>query len=68
YMFRSSDIMILTKIDLLPYLNFDVQRCLEYAKQVNPNMQIFQVSSTTGEGLEDWYGFLLGKVMAKVAR
>ncbi|MFM6269840.1 MAG: hydrogenase nickel incorporation protein HypB, partial [Dolichospermum sp.] len=67
YMFRSSDIMILTKIDLLPYLNFDVQRCLEYAKQVNPNMQIFQVSSTTGEGLEDWYGFLLGKVMAKVA-
>ncbi|MFM6071058.1 MAG: hydrogenase nickel incorporation protein HypB, partial [Dolichospermum sp.] len=35
YMFRSSDIMILTKIDLLPYLNFDVQRCLEYAKQVN---------------------------------
>ncbi|MFM6912547.1 MAG: hydrogenase nickel incorporation protein HypB, partial [Dolichospermum sp.] len=50
YMFRSSDIMILTKIDLLPYLNFDVQRCLEYAKQVNPNMQIFQVSSTTGEG------------------
>ncbi|MFM6255723.1 MAG: hydrogenase accessory protein HypB, partial [Dolichospermum sp.] len=52
---------------LLPYLNFDVQRCLEYAKQVNPNMQIFQVSSTTGEGLEDWYGFLLDKVMAKVA-
>ncbi|MFM6080018.1 MAG: hydrogenase nickel incorporation protein HypB, partial [Dolichospermum sp.] len=65
YMFRSSDIMILTKIDLLPYLNFDVRRCLEYAKQVNPNMQIFQVSSTTGEGLEDWYGFLLGKVIDK---
>jgi hydrogenase nickel incorporation protein HypB len=58
YMFRSSDIMILTKIDLLPYINFDVQRCIEYAKQVNPKIQIFQVSATTGEGLEDWYGWL----------
>ncbi len=62
YMFRSSDIMILTKIDLLPYINFDVQRCLEYAKQVNPNMQIFQVSSTTGEGLDEWYGWLSEQV------
>lgn len=62
YMFRSSDIMILTKIDLLPYINFDVQRCLEYAKQVNPNMQIFQVSSTTGEGLESLYNWLCQQV------
>jgi hydrogenase nickel incorporation protein HypB len=50
--------MILTKIDLLPYINFDVQRCIEYAKQVNPKIQIFQVSATTGEGLEDWYNWL----------
>jgi hydrogenase nickel incorporation protein HypB len=62
YMFRSSDIMILTKIDLLPYINFDVQRCLEYAEQVNPNMQIFQVSSTTGEGLDDLYNWLSQQV------
>jgi hydrogenase nickel incorporation protein HypB len=62
YMFRSSDIMILTKIDLLPYVNFDVQRCVKYARQVNPNMQIFQVSATTGAGLEDWYGWLSQKV------
>ncbi|MBD2442360.1 hydrogenase nickel incorporation protein HypB [Dolichospermum sp. FACHB-1091] len=62
YMFRSSDIMILTKIDLLPYINFDVQRCIEYAKQVNPKIQVFQVSATTGEGLEDWYGWLSQKV------
>lgn len=62
YMFRSSDIMILTKIDLLPYINFDVQRCIEYAKQVNPNMQIFQVSATTGAGLEGLYNWLSEQV------
>jgi hydrogenase nickel incorporation protein HypB len=51
--------MILTKIDLLPYLNFDVQCCIEYAKQVNPKIQIFQVSATTGEGLEGLYSWLI---------
>ncbi|WP_413172193.1 hydrogenase nickel incorporation protein HypB [Anabaena azotica] len=62
HIFRNSEIMILTKIDLLPYLQFDVQRCIEYAKQVNPKIQIFQVSSTTGEGLDDWYKFLFNSV------
>ncbi|MBD2569804.1 hydrogenase nickel incorporation protein HypB [Anabaena lutea] len=62
HMFRASEIMILTKIDLLPYVQFDVQRCIEYAKQVNPKMQIFQVSATTGEGLEDLYRWLNQKV------
>ncbi|AFZ57296.1 hydrogenase nickel incorporation protein HypB [Anabaena cylindrica FACHB-243] len=58
HMFRASQVMILTKIDLLPYVNFDVQRCIEYAKQVNPQMHIFQLSATTGVGLEDWYNYL----------
>ncbi|MEA5578176.1 hydrogenase nickel incorporation protein HypB [Anabaena sp. UHCC 0451] len=58
YMFRNSEIMILTKIDLLPYLQFDIQRCIEYAKQVNPQIQIFLVSATTGEGLDHWYAWL----------
>lgn len=62
YMFRSSDIMILTKIDLLPYINFDVQRCIEYAKQVNPKIQVFQVSATTGAGLEGLYNWLSEQV------
>ncbi|MCF4966057.1 hydrogenase nickel incorporation protein HypB [Nostoc sp. CMAA1605] len=63
HMFRASEIMILTKIDLLPYVNFDVQRCIEYAKQVNPQMQIFQVSATTGAGLDSWYKWLQEKVL-----
>ena len=58
HMFRASKVMILTKIDLLPYLQFDVDRCLEYARQVNPSIQIFQVSATTGAGLNDWYRWL----------
>ncbi|MGK7950691.1 MAG: hydrogenase nickel incorporation protein HypB [Xenococcaceae cyanobacterium] len=58
HMFRASKVMILTKIDLLPYLQFDVDRCLEYARQVNPHIQIFQVSAITGAGLNDWYRWL----------
>ncbi len=59
HMFRASDVMILTKIDLLPYVQFDVQRCIEYARQVHPKIQIFQVSATTGEGLNNWYQWLM---------
>ncbi|MFK0732218.1 MAG: hydrogenase nickel incorporation protein HypB [Gloeotrichia echinulata GP01] len=62
HMFRASEIMILTKIDLLPYLQFDLQKCLDYAKQVNPQIQIFQVSATTGSGLDNWYAWLSQKV------
>ncbi|MGB5593978.1 MAG: hydrogenase nickel incorporation protein HypB [Crocosphaera sp.] len=58
HMFRESKVMILTKIDLLPYVQFDVNKCLEYAKQVNPLLEIFQVSSLTGEGLSSWYTWL----------
>jgi hydrogenase nickel incorporation protein HypB len=66
HIFRNSEIMILTKIDLFPYLQFDVQLCIEYAKTVNPKIQIFQVSSTTGEGLEDWYKFLFNAVSPSI--
>ncbi len=58
HMFRASQVMILTKTDLLPYVPFDVDRCLAYARQVNPKIQIFQVSAITGNGLADWYTWL----------
>ncbi|TBR57533.1 hydrogenase accessory protein HypB [Westiellopsis prolifica IICB1] len=58
HMFRASEVMLLTKIDLLPYVQFDVQKCIEYAQQVNPQIQIFQVSAFTGIGLENWYKWL----------
>ncbi|KYC37863.1 hydrogenase accessory protein HypB [Scytonema hofmannii PCC 7110] len=62
HIFRASEVMILTKIDLLPYVQFDVQRCIEYAQQVNPHIRIFQVSALTGTGLDNWYSWLLSKL------
>ncbi|PAX52492.1 hydrogenase nickel incorporation protein HypB [Brunnivagina elsteri] len=59
HIFRSSQVMILTKIDLLPYVQFDVQKCIEYARRVNPQIQIFQLSAMTGTGLNDWYDWLM---------
>lgn len=57
-MFHAADIMLLNKIDLLPYLDFDVDKCIEYARQVNPGIQILQVSATSGEGMDDWYHWI----------
>lgn len=58
HMFRSAEIMLLNKIDLLPYLHFDVDRCIEYARSVNPGIRIFQVSAQTGTGMTTWYDWL----------
>jgi hydrogenase nickel incorporation protein HypB len=58
HMFRASEVMILTKIDLLPYVEFDVERCIDYARQVNPQIQVIQVSAITGVGLENWYKWI----------
>ena len=57
-MFFAADIMILNKIDLLPYLSFDVDKCIEYARRVNPDIQVLQVSATSGEGMDDWYQWI----------
>lgn len=58
HMFRASQLMLLNKIDLLPYLQFDVARCLAYAKEVNPQIEVLQVSATTGAGMSDWYDWI----------
>lgn len=57
-MFHAADVMILNKIDLLPYLKFDVAKCEEYARRVNPNIHILHVSATSGEGMEGWLDWL----------
>ncbi|MGH3631419.1 MAG: hydrogenase nickel incorporation protein HypB [Sciscionella sp.] len=58
HMFRAADLLLLNKIDLLPYLDFDVQRCLGFAHRVNPDIEVLKISATSGEGLEDWYSWL----------
>ena len=62
HMFRASQVMILNKIDLLPYVQFDVDTCIAYARQVNPKIQIIPVSATRGDHMEDWYRWLRGQV------
>ncbi|HMT93976.1 hydrogenase nickel incorporation protein HypB [uncultured Thiothrix sp.] len=57
-MFHAANLLLLNKIDLLPYLQFDVEKCIEYARRVNPSIQILQVSATTGEGMQQWYQWL----------
>ncbi len=57
-MFHAAGLMLLNKIDLLPHLDFDVNRCIEYARQVNPGIQVLRVSARSGEGLEHWYRWL----------
>ena len=58
HMFAASKLMILNKVDLLPYLNFDVEKCITYAKQVNPTIEVIQLSSQSGEGLQQWLDWL----------
>ena len=58
-MFAAAQLMLLTKTDLLPHLSFDVQRCMDYARRVNPGIRILQLSATTGEGMDAWLDWLL---------
>lgn len=57
-MFEGSQVCIINKIDLLPYVNFKVETAKNYAKQLNPNLVFFEVSATTGEGMDKWYEWL----------
>ncbi len=57
-MFHAADIMLLNKVDLLPHLDFDVEKCKEMARRVSPGIRIFEVSSRTGEGMDQWYAWL----------
>ena len=57
-MFYAADLMLLNKTDLLPYLQFDVDQCIDYARRVNPSIKVIQLSATTGEGMQEWYQWL----------
>lgn len=57
-LFNLSSAMLLNKIDLLPYVDFDVERAHRFASHLNTDLTIFDVSCRTGEGLEEWYQWL----------
>jgi hydrogenase nickel incorporation protein HypB len=65
-MFRAARLMLLNKVDLLPHLSFDVDRCLQYARRINPRIEVIRTSATTGEGLDGWLQWL--EAEAAIAR
>jgi hydrogenase nickel incorporation protein HypB len=66
-MFRVCDAALLNKIDLLPYLDYDIAAAREYIHQIKSDMPVFDVSAKTGEGFDAWIAWLKGKVTAKAA-
>jgi hydrogenase nickel incorporation protein HypB len=57
-MIAASDLLLINKVDLLPHLEFDVDRCIEYARRVNPEVETMLVSATTGEGVPAWLSWI----------
>ena len=62
--FTKSDVLLINKVDVLPYFNFDMQLVQEYAKKCNPNIKIFPICATTGEGVELFSNWLKEEVKA----
>ena len=58
FIFAESKVMILNKVDLLPYVNFSVERASAFARSVNKDIEIFTLSATTGQGMDAWYDWL----------
>ncbi|MFN7309643.1 MAG: hydrogenase nickel incorporation protein HypB, partial [bacterium] len=63
-MFAAASLMLLNKVDLLPHLNFDVNKALDYARRVNPKIEVLQVSATKGEGMDAWLDWLRARAAA----
>jgi hydrogenase nickel incorporation protein HypB len=58
HIFRAADTLVLSKADLLPHLEFDLGRCLEYARRINPKLKVVHLSALRAIGLEPWYAWL----------
>jgi hydrogenase nickel incorporation protein HypB len=64
-MFRECEAALLNKIDLLPYLDFDKEKAIDYIHQVHPQMPIFEISAKTGDGFGPWIEWLKNKIRTK---
>jgi hydrogenase nickel incorporation protein HypB len=58
-MFAAANLMLLNKVDLLPHLRFDVVKCIDYARRVNPGIRVLLVSAQTGQGMDEWLDWVL---------
>jgi hydrogenase nickel incorporation protein HypB len=66
-MFHESSVLLINKIDLLPYVDCSVEKIREDALKINPDLAIFEISCKTGEGLEDWYDWIRERAKDKEA-
>lgn len=57
-MFRASSLMLLNKTDLLPYVDFDTDKTIDYARRINPDIEVILLSAKTGEGFDQWLAWL----------
>ena len=64
-MFAAADLCLINKMDLLPYVEFDVDKCEQAARTVNPRLEFHRVSATTGEGLDQWYSWLKNRLRSR---
>ena len=65
-MFHSAQLCLINKIDLLPYVKFDLERAKDFARRVNPNLEFIEVSATVGTGMEAWYQWLSSRPRVKL--
>lgn len=63
-MFQVCDVVLVNKMDVLPYFNFDLEKCTEYVKMRNPKAQVIPICAVTGEGMGAWYDWLRREVRA----
>ena len=63
-MFSICDVLLINKIDVLPYFDFDVEECKKYVKKLNPNMKVIPISARNGEGIEEWADWLRTEIKA----
>ena len=63
-MFQVCDVVLVNKMDVLPYFNFDLEKCTEYVKMCNPKAQVIPICAATGEGMDAWYDWLRREVRA----
>jgi len=63
-MFSICDVLLINKIDVLPYFDFDIEECKKYVKKLNPNMKVIPISARNGEGIEEWADWLRTEIKA----
>jgi hydrogenase nickel incorporation protein HypB len=64
-LFREAKAVVLTKVDLIPYLKYNITQCLDYLKKINPYLSVFMVSAETGSGIDRWIDFISSHLQKK---